>query len=357
MLNVDISPDTQYEPIEVLVPPVSKCKLFFYTAVNVLSYAGFIISLPLFMNTFKVGDHNPSPYFVSMFSMFVTTLIFIFVAIYRKYKYDTSLMVGSVSVHIQMALIALVSMVSFIFLTNSSIDTRTPVNQQSLLAQLYLPFTVILTKYVKRKTLKNDEVVGITVVFVGIIFTLVPIFISISDGGALNGDNLLWCIFYVLSILTMAMVCIGEDIFLESNKFVDVLQLIVWINIYQFLFNMLFFWTNFIPWFGTSDSYSSWATEISFDINWFFQNSASVYYSIIFIGCNVIVYVTSVYILKIASANYLAVAASLTAPTVVTFWLLFPSLNTLHIYLFEAIMDYGGMLLMFGGIYRYVTAK
>eukprot|EP00449_Zooxanthella_nutricula_P011314 CAMPEP_0198497982 /NCGR_PEP_ID=MMETSP1462-20131121/6728_1 /TAXON_ID=1333877 /ORGANISM="Brandtodinium nutriculum, Strain RCC3387" /LENGTH=422 /DNA_ID=CAMNT_0044226875 /DNA_START=57 /DNA_END=1325 /DNA_ORIENTATION=+ len=104
-------------------------------------------------------------------------------------------------------------------------------DMQSILYQLYLPFTAMVSSLYLRKRFGKWEILGGVLVLGGAIAVVVP-------AGVTEGNRLVWAFVYGLGALPLAMACVlQEEVFRQVDP-TSVLQMSFWSTFYGILFNI-----------------------------------------------------------------------------------------------------------------------
>lgn len=324
----------------------------------VISFAGQAISLPLFTDSFKHGNHHANPYFVLLFSSFAFYTMFTTIALYRKCKYNSNFF-GTKQQQYNFFIVGLFNALFGILVVNSSPNKRTPADLQAILAQSIVPYTFLLSYLLKKEVLETAERIGAVIVCLGILISLIPIFVSISHIGKFSYTNLIWCFIFLIGMFPAAACNVYQDKVLKKyEESVEVIQLLSWSSLYQLIIMLLTFWLNFTPLFGTSDNYSDWKTDFLYSFDCYFRYCPTSWYAgLIFIGMYIGTYVTGGILLKYASANFTTLLSSISVPCAVTFWILFPSLTDHSINTLTIVMNYVAVVIIVFGVWKYTTGQ
>jgi len=166
----------------------------------------------------------------------------------------------------------------------------------------------------------------------GILVSLTPVFVNFK----LTDFQFYWPVIFLLgNVPGVLMNVIEEWVFRDTKQQFDNIYLLAWESLYQLVTVMVLFWTDLIPGFGTSESFSQWVTEINDGFACFFtpnltENDTCQYcllLGLIFTAAYCFSYIFGAVMMKNVSAISNAMV-SVIAPTVaVFFWICFPSLN------------------------------
>jgi len=104
-------------------------------------------------------------------------------------------------------------------------------DMQSILYQLYLPFSAMVASMYLRKRFGKWEILGGVLVLGGAVAVVLP-------AGVAEGNRLVWAFVYGLGALPLAMACVlQEEVFRQVDQ-TSVLQMSFWSTFYGILFNI-----------------------------------------------------------------------------------------------------------------------
>lgn len=321
--------------------------------INILAISGQTICLPGFIDSFSQFNLHSNPFFVLCYTSFFAMLYFIILSSIRYLLYDVSLLVFSI--HKRLLLISLFDASYDLLFVYASSSTRTPVDLQIILGQSFLPFTFIASYIIKHEIPTKSQIFGMGVIVFGILICLIPSCLALFGIGHLTLDNFMWCLVYIGANLFCALCNVYQDCILKTN-ILDIGQLLMWTSIYKFFILCSMFWTGFIPGFGFNTGITQWSTEMWDSIQCYMGACPLTYqYGICYIILYIIAYTSTTCIIKYRSANYFTLISTLTLGIVITFWLIFPHLNTRVISILEIICDYISVLIICIGIFIYTS--
>eukprot|EP01114_Cavostelium_apophysatum_P006835 TRINITY_DN18338_c0_g1_i1.p1 TRINITY_DN18338_c0_g1~~TRINITY_DN18338_c0_g1_i1.p1 ORF type:complete len:212 (+),score=23.18 TRINITY_DN18338_c0_g1_i1:41-676(+) len=155
----------------------------FFAVGSIIGGIGQQIILPIYLSTF---GHLVGAYWVLWFSSFSFTVIFGIAAVFQYFK-------GAVTGEMRrwkwipyLMLIGLFDSMNGFMTVYSSFLGRVPGALQSILLQASLPVTLIFSKAIVGKTYNGRQMIGASLVVVGITISLIPLFIDIHNGLAEN---------------------------------------------------------------------------------------------------------------------------------------------------------------------------
>jgi drug/metabolite transporter (DMT)-like permease len=296
----------------------------------VIGMFGQSIGLPLFIASF---DDSTGGYFVLCWLGFLFNLIFWVLALIKgQLGIITQEMVKYTQKrHILFITLGVLNAFNGILIVYSSPLKRTHGSMQAILSSATMPFTVLFSKLILRKSYHKQQLIGVFLTVMGMSVSLIPILCNFS----LENTEILWpAIFVVGQIPLVVMNIIEEKIFEEQPNYDSVL-LIAWESLYQFITLLLLYWVDIIPGFGMSNSLLDWDQKFKngiacFLTPWNMQIDKCSYCALtggIFIIAYCCYYILSAELIRYASANTVAVVSSISPVLVVFFWIAFPSIN------------------------------
>jgi hypothetical protein len=214
----------------------------------------------------------------------------------------------------------------------ASSSSRVPPVLQPIILQSYIIFTLVLSKIILGRSYKRQQIISVLVLFLGILVSLIPIFIQIASGEDLAFQSgAYWGVILFVSTAPAALMNIKEEEVFEENPNYDIALLIAWESLIQVLFVGFCFWADLIPHFGTSTSLRELVTNFENGMSCvFFENSlpgTHCQYCMLFIilfglaYCGA--YYFSAYLMKYASANYNSAVSSVVSPAGTIWWCIF----------------------------------
>jgi drug/metabolite transporter (DMT)-like permease len=203
---------------------------------------------------------------------------------------------------------------------------------QPIILQSYIIFTLVLSKIILGRSYKRQQIISVLVLFLGILVSLIPIFIQIASGEDLAFQSgAYWGVILFVSTAPAALMNIKEEEVFEENPNYDIALLIAWESLIQVLFVGFCFWADLVPHFGTSTSLRELVTNFENGMSCvFFENSlpgTHCQYCMLFIilfglaYCGA--YYFSAYLMKYASANYNSAVSSVVSPAGTIWWCVF----------------------------------
>jgi drug/metabolite transporter (DMT)-like permease len=334
-------------------------KIIIASIFTIIFMAGQGIVLPLFVDSFSSTDpdgtkHDANPYFVLLFTAFCITLVFGAMTIYEKVKYDLDIIPENQSM-IEFFKIGMFNAVNGILLVFSSPSSRTPADLQQIFAQSVLPFTLILSYFVKNEVLIARQKIAVCIVTIGIVISLIPSIFSIAKASeGYSYKNLIWCLIFIIGNIPGAANAVYQDKVMKKQN-VTVANTLLWSSIFQFSAFILLFWVDVTPFFGTTTSISNMFAELKYGFKALVTNPQTQYTSVLFVAMYVGTYFVSGVLFKNVSANYTTFLSGVSVPFAVTFWLIFPDLSSTKITTVGVILDYVSAVVVFIGILVYVT--
>jgi hypothetical protein len=304
---------------------------------SILSFAGQMVITPIFIDSFKEEGGMANPYFVIILSALSQTLLCVFC-----YPHKIPLLFKLPRGHHQLLFgLGFYWALSYVIVAIGSSGDRTPVDLQAIFSQTNIPFTFMLSYCLLRSRQgQRQQRMSILIVF-GTLLTLIPTFVDLHNESYAK-TALLWCLIYLGGMLINSMSLIyNEKVYANNEYSVSLYQLNCWANFYQLVISLSLFWVNFIPFVGTSSSFSNWRHDLAISTHCFFHCPTSGYKGIIFILAVTIGSVVSTIVIKVKSANCLTLINSLAPPISITYWAFASDLSP-----FRLVMNYVGAIVI-----------
>jgi hypothetical protein len=300
-----------------------------YATGSILGMAGQQIMLPLFLAT--LGG-STGIYFILLICCVLFNVVFWPIVAYRFKTGKIDIEGLKMTSHWKLILVGIFDALNGILIVYASVMNRTPGPLQAILGQSVIPFTMLLSIPILRKRYTGNQLIGAIITFFGIAISLIPVFMHI---GKSNYSNFYWPIVFLIgNIPGVLMNIYEENIFRETNKRYDIYYLLAMESFYQLITILCLFWIDILPEFGTSHSMKEWIEMIHNGSICFFTGHGTSKCSISgIIGLGFAVsycfsYIYGAMVMRHASANSNAFAISISPVIVVSFWMIFPSLNS-----------------------------
>ncbi|XP_033648000.1 uncharacterized protein LOC117307370 [Asterias rubens] len=225
------------------------------TILTILFNLSMVISLPLLNNTVdKYNDAYPVILYTAVwFQPFFFGLVYI-----NKYINPLALTTSSVS-HKLMALVGFLNAANGILVVYASDPSRTSGALQALLSTSSIPFTVVFRYIILRKGVGRARLVCTGIVLIGLFIALEPEIFNIGQSntpqpGAVTGIMAaLWPVIFLLGFLPLGILNVLIERELKKGQ-TESLVFLAWVQLYNTMFIILAFWTDFIPKFGAANS-------------------------------------------------------------------------------------------------------
>lgn len=119
-----------------------------------------------------------------------------------------------------------------------------------ILAQSTIPFTFVFSYVLMRSqfTIKFFclELLSTVIVSVGVLVSLVPVFVAIASDPSAVGSSAIWPIIFVTGFIPGALMNVVQEKYSKRKENLDYLHLLGWVSAYQILTDAFFFWSNFV---------------------------------------------------------------------------------------------------------------
>lgn len=300
---------------------------FIYVLVNVLQY----ITLPLFISTFTTTNCNnieTGPYFILVLMSFLFMIIFgISSLIDFYYKKLTYLMMKKYIYYL--FLIGFCNALSGILIVFTSSLTKTNGYLQAILMQLTIPATFIFSKLLIKNSITTNHILSILILSIGIIIGFIPNYSKIYQ------NNYIYPLLFGLSCIPISLMSVLQNKIYSSDKDYNIAWILFSESFWQFITILLLFWTDLIPEFGTSNSFTVFFNNFEFGFSCFFSPVSGIQGKCIycpFIGILFCIsYCTTYYLqsilIKNISANYICILNALISPISMILWFIFKDLT------------------------------
>lgn len=247
-------------------------KSILYSFGVVLGGATQVVSLPLWIRSFNKSDIVIAPYFILLLVTIAFFLIFGFLAfIFRLiWKYDSPSIREYWRIFL---LIGFFNSINGFFIVYAGHPSRTSPILQGLFVNTSILWSIPLSKYILKELtfptfFKWKPILSILLLLLGVFISLLPFFLNGSD--KIYDGELPWSFIFLLGIGAGAVYNVLQEKFLKiraqnlkdknemfRNESFDMLCMIFWVNLFQGLFVLFFFWVDILPWFGESKNLSN----------------------------------------------------------------------------------------------------
>jgi len=123
----------------------------------VIGMVGQTVSLPLFISSF---GGTTGPYFIVLWCSFLFNCFFWPIVFYRIRKGIITPEMRTYKKHYKLVLIGVFDALNGILVVFASPLSRTPGALQAILVQTTIPFTIVISKFMIRKTYSFDQIIG-----------------------------------------------------------------------------------------------------------------------------------------------------------------------------------------------------
>ena len=315
------------------------------SALNVILVSGESIGLVLFLGSF---NGLTGVYFVLFFCSLSFTIIFTIFALWFGYKKQITKSMRSIRWIKYMLIVGLFDAANGFLIVFSSHGSRVPPALSSILIQSIIPFTFIFSKILLPKIYRWSHFLSVTIVMIGIIFSLIPTFKRMHDGTATTEltDGWYWPFIFILGCIPAALMNIVQEQLQvkytqqarENQERITRFSVMYFQAIestFQFGTIALCFALDIVPRFGTSKNIDSFWTSFSNGFKCFFNDhnltggrcnyagGTGVLFIVSYLGT----YITGTFLTDHVSANWLSILSAISPLIATSFWFIFPSVN------------------------------
>lgn len=249
----------------------SPIKYYIYLAMASFALFGSNVSLLVFFKR-MADDMLQFSYFVYLLTSFGFVIVFfilknmrnILYVLYSKFVKNIESPKGRLP-HYQYFILGLLDATKGILIFLSA--HRTAANLQPILPNISIFITFVMSYIIMKYKFKIIyfffDFLASFIVFIGIIISLVPVFINIANSPESILDTGLWPILFAISIVPASIMFILQEKFSKHIEDIDYFELNMWISIYQAIICIFYFWVNFI--FPSINIYNLQDLGASFD--------------------------------------------------------------------------------------------
>ncbi|XP_069138521.1 crt homolog 2-like [Argopecten irradians] len=316
---------------------------------NVVTNVMMNVSLPVYADTM---DQVGGGIFVLLMntSITVSILFALLTILVRKTKLDPNASLKPKSSWKVLVAMGLFTTLNGILVVNASPSDRTPPYLQGILASTVIPYTVLCRLIILRKGISTVRALCTCVVLVGLFVSTEPQTFGLDGSG--SGDSgttpsalkrVLWPLCFALGFLPIGL----SNVFCEKELKKDEgesLGFITWTNVFQFVTMVFFFWTDFVPGFGTSDSPSQFFTKFNKGFSCLFSSADSCHglagkawiFNVGYVFGNLFQFL----LIQYAEGSVFAVIVqAMVTPLATVFWTLFNYDDTTDILSWQPVMN------------------
>ncbi|EDV24073.1 Crt-like protein 1 [Trichoplax sp. H2] len=332
----------------------------FFAALSVIGQSGQLISLPLWVDaTEQVAKNNASydidnitengnhthlsmdSYFVVSFASFCYVIFF--GAITLAIKFIKPGEIGEAERNFPRKNLIVVGgfdAANGLLVVFASSGTRTPPYLQAILQNVSIPLIVIVRYLLLHKKPTLKKLICTVVVMLCLFICLIPkIFPSINGKAqhhlphaATGAAAIIWPIIFMIGFIPAAFMNAYEEAGLKmkspNEKRVNAIWYLTWTSFYQLVTVALFFWLDFLPFYGNQPDIQTFGRSYAFGLSCFFGGSgcsaAPGLRGTSFILFYIINYIGGSLLMRYAEgATLLAIVGALVTPIGFIFWTLF----------------------------------
>ncbi|EDV24210.1 uncharacterized protein TRIADDRAFT_57459 [Trichoplax adhaerens] len=216
--------------------------------------------------------------------------------------------------------------------------SRTLPSLQAILRTLRIPYTVLLSYMILHKRPSLGRLICTCGTLIGLFISFEPIIFDINGQYRKKGiASVIWPLVFGLAYLPSSLSNVLQERYIKKDAKEETLVFLAWIQTYKLIFVGLFFWTEFIPGFGTAKSFKEFQDGMYCGFMAQYTGNSNVHYpwaagaSSAFILFFTGVQLFSLLLIRYTDgANYLVIIQAPVTPLVAFFWTLFSSKNGIH---------------------------
>ncbi|KAL6052255.1 hypothetical protein QOT17_012276 [Balamuthia mandrillaris] len=307
------------------------------------------VSLPLWLKTFDAKSGGP--YFVLIFCSFVFAVGFgLHTGIWKLIGYGRN--TPAFRTYWWMLILnGVFNGLNGLLLVYASPENRTPPLLQPLLVNTGILWSMICTRiFIGKKDgalpyLRWEPILALVLVVSGIMLSLSPTIHAVVEGKQKlmqHDGGLMWAFIFMLAVAPGAIANVVQEKFLKTrarkveetgedrNRSYDMLVMLWWGSVFQFLTLAFCWWMDTIPHYGFSETPKDVYINLGNSFKCFFGVSDGCeqcwWHGVIFIAGFFCTYYCAAG-LNESSANYNLIATTLGSPAAAFFWIIFPSLT------------------------------
>ncbi|XP_060085314.1 uncharacterized protein LOC132564700 [Ylistrum balloti] len=368
VISVNVVPYDRYDLSQrnrPFLPP--RLRNVIIAVLNVITNVMMNASLPVYADTMnQVGGRA---FVLLVNTSLVVSVLFALMTLFVKYsKMDPNASLRPKSSWKVLFAMGLFTTLNGILVVNASPSNRTPPYLQGILASTVIPYTVLCRLILLRKGISTVRALCTCVVLVGLFISTEPQTFGLDGSeeentGATVIQRILWPLCFTIGFLPIGL----SNVFCEKELQKDEgesLGFITWTNVFQFVTMVFFFWTDFVPGFGMSDSASQFFNKFGKGFSCLYSSADSCLglagkswiFNIGYVFGNLFQYL----LIQYAEGSVFAVIVqAMVTPIVTIFWTLFTYNNKTDILLWHPVMDaktgftLAGLAVIVPGVFLY----
>jgi hypothetical protein len=224
---------------------------------------------------------------------------------------------------------------------------RVPPDIQSVIFQLFFPFTFIINILLGTKYNKQEYTV-LFIVSIGLIICITPILID-ATSNTLTLYNLIWICVFILGVLFNVFANIYQNNRIDNT--VNSLSILFYGKIYQLFFTLCFFWINIIKEIGYYDSLNNWSISFVDNVNCYFIDCNDTWYlGLINAACSNIMLLTLIYLINNVNSSYIGIINAIASPLTIIIWFFI-----IETAIYRLILEIIGMIFIIIGLIIYAN--
>ncbi|XP_071944136.1 crt homolog 3-like [Antedon mediterranea] len=319
----------------------------FLTVMTVITNVAMNVSLPLYSESMDKtntnGTNRVDEYPVLFLSSFWFPFVFFSIVFLNSWCQGCSSMRSSVPQR-TMILCGALNSVNGLLVVYASDPTRTAPELQAVLSTSIIPFTVVCRYLILRKGVGKGRLVCTVVVLIGLFISLEPVIFDVDQSTSSSSDSLsessssgtrvMWPFLFALGFLPLGIFNVVIEKELKKDD-TESFIFLAWIQLYNFIFILLLFWTDFIPGFGAASNPSEFWDHFVYGTKCMYGQDpechSATYLSLLFIVSYCLANLFIILLVRFAEgAIYLVIVQSLVTPCGAIFWTFFKPEPSFH---------------------------
>ncbi|KAL8571101.1 hypothetical protein ACOMHN_010562 [Nucella lapillus] len=248
----------------------------------VLSSLGLVVTLPLAVSSTKAA--KGCPYAMILIVTLVSPVFFTILTAVIRYLCNGPVSLAPISPWWVTCFGGAMYTLTGLGISITGLPERTPSHLQGILVSMKIPYTVVIRILWLWKGLSPRRLVCTVILLIGVFISLEPRIWSLpgsksqplqqEEEESFAGSTVVWPVLFSLSYLPLAFVAVLCERELKKED-AQPLNFILWIQIFQVLTLLSFFWIDVFPYVGTAKSFGEVFDHIGREFSCHFSSEES----------------------------------------------------------------------------------